>query len=1008
MKRDLVFLGKYLKKMIFFWVVCAVFWGEGIVAPEQVSGMAERRLLVPAGVSNAEDHGIAGSHTAKNTVFSHSEKHQNHSSSVFAGATVAGAARLWPKAGVHSSVWSNAWLRASAVMAAFSWSAYRMIFAHRARMSMVDVSGGGLLENSEGKVQLSGPDGVSESAGQQRKAPQKPPLASEEPEEELESTEDTEDALVQMRSAQDEVDAEVQRLALLYVELSADERIERMESYMHPAALRDLRPLDLLNDLHHHFQYDRGLLGDPYAPVSRGLRAQYIFLARFMGLASYNRLAIARKLKLHPSSISRIHRNIQAFLQDYGASDALQDREVGQEIGQESAGSVEQRVQKLKERLLAWPPSTLRHRLRKFVTADVLKMVKSHALINYMERHWPLRRIHVFLGVMLKLDDLSKEKFVALHGREKKWLSQSIRFLRLNLARLQPKDLVVLPAHGEELVSLMRTSWQEVFWGGDQEAIRRQHSIAEESYDEFITSFEWMRQSYEEQEQLGKEMFLLRELLGWDQFKVEEFAKLLQISRAQAAGAARSSQKKLTAVVDGLQRSFSSAGELYLHQRDQMRRLSQQELRWVPKDYRVRRTSSHRLERTLRAFLSKHGLEQDPVSISLFYAALGMPLISAEELASLFGLSVERVLETQDHLHQLWLQDHLILSVQPQGYDALRASVASGNVRWWATLQEQWQAYSMSTKKFRRRVLSFMHSRLNDDRYRTYVFLALVLRLEQPSEGLLFSIIRESPSLWEEQEEGQPFFVSALQLKSIKQLAKHIYLSFQKDILQISAVSPESSQINTKEELYQILVQRYRSMSKEEINFFQESRWQHYGEDTDVFSQNLRSFLQDVFEKDPGYFYVFLAFNLNLLGNSIKKYAHLVGVQHSSIYSKSKSLDHQFDEYLKQSMHGYKYLNINYKLVASYLDKNPDKLIDSAAQLGMDIRNYTRIKKDLFWCVRETISSREDLAILATKILKVVPLSTNDMVNFLHISHSTLEAKQSHIEEKLRLCLQQL
>ena len=1004
MKRDLVFLGKYLKNLIFFWVVCAVFCGEGIVAPEQVSGMAERRLLVPAGGSNAEDHGIVGSHTAKNTIFSHSEKHQSHSSSVFAGAAVAGVARLWPKAGVHSSVWSNAWLRASAVMAAFSWSAYRMIFAHRARMSMVDVSGGGLLENSEGKVQLSGPDGVSESAEQQRKTPEKLPLASEEPEEELESIEE---ALVQMRSAQDEVNAEVQRLALLYVELSADERTKRMESYMHPAALRDLRPLELLNDLYQHFQHAPGLLGDPYAPVPRGLRAQYIFLVRLMGLGFYNRSAVAQKLKFQPSSVSRIYGNIKAFLQNYGASGVVaQDREVGQK----SAGSVEQRVQKLKEKVLAWGPSTLRSRLREFVTSeDVLSVVGPHALISYVERHWPLRRIHVFLGVMLKLDGLSSEEFVALHGRNKRWLEKSIMLIRLKLARLQPKDLVVLPAHGEELVSLMRTSWQEVFWGGDHEAMRRQHSIAEESYDEFIAAFEWVRQSYEEQEKLGKEVFLLRELLGWDQFTVDEFAKLLQISRARAVHSFRSSQKKLTAVVDRLQRSFGSAGELYLHQRDQVRRLAQEELRWVPKDYRVRRTSSQRLESVLQAFLSKHGLERDPVSISLFYAALGIPLISAEELAALFELSVEKVLEIQHHLHQLWMQDHLILGVQPQGYDALRASVANGNARWWAMLQEQWQAHSMSTKKFRRRVLNFLHSRFKGDRYRTYVFLALVLRLEQPSESLLLSMVRESPSLWEEQEQEEGrYFVSSRQLQSVKQLAKLIYLDFQEEVLQISPTRPESTRINTQEELYQMLLQRYKSMSKEEIISFQESRWQHHGEDVDFFARNLRSFLQDLFEKNPRHFYVFLAFNLNLLSINTHKFADLVGMKNPSIYSKSKKLDLQFDEYLNQNRHEYNIHDFNHRLILTYFEENPAKLLELSAELGVDIKNYKKVKKTFFECIQEAASSREDLAILAAKIFKIIPFSTSDIMNFLHISDVALERKRNYIEEKLRLCLRQL
>lgn len=983
---------------------CAVLWGGGIVAPEQVSGMAgsssmaESRLLVPAGGSNAEDHGIAGSDTAKNAVFSHSEKHLSYSSSVFAGAAVARVAQLWPKVGTHLSVWSNAWLRASAVIAAFSWSAYRMMSAHRARVSMVDVSGGGLLKKSEGKVQLSGSGGVSESAEQQRKAPQKLPLASEEPEEALESIED---ALVQMRSAQDKVDAEVQRLALLYVELSADERTDRMESHMHPAALQDLRPLELLNDLYQHFQYAPGLLGDPYAPVSRGLRAQYIFLVRLMGLAPYNRVAVARKLKLQPSSVSRIYSNIKVFLQSYGASGVVVQ---GKEVGQKSAGSVEQIVEKLKEKVLAWEPSTLRSRLRKFVTAeDVLSMVEPHALISYMERNWPLRRIHVFLGVMLKLDELSSEKFVALHGREKKWLSQSIGLLRSKLARLQPKDLIVLPAHGEELVSLMRTSWQEVFWGGDHEAIRRQHSIAEESYDEFIASFEWMRQSYEEQEQLGKEMFLLRELLGWDQFKVDEFAKLLQISRAQATHVARSSQKKLTAMVDRLQRSFGSVGELYLHQRDQLRRLSQQELRWVPKDYRVRHTSSQRLEKSLRSFLSKHGLERDPVSISLFYAALGIPLVAEEELSSLFGLSVERVLEIQRSLHHAWLQDHLILGVQPQGYDALRASVASGSARWWAILQDQWQAHSMSPQKFRVRVLNFLH-RLKGDRYRTYVFLALVLRLEQPSESLLLSVVRESPSLW--QEEGQ-HFVSSLQLQSVKQVTKLIYLDFQEEVLQISAAR-QSTRISTQEELYQMLLQRYRSMSKEEIISFQEGRWQQYGDDVDVFARKLRSFLQDVFEKKPSHFYIFLAFNLNLSRINTHKYADLVGMAHATIYLTSKKLDLQFDEYLKQSMHEYSIHNLDYSLILNYFEENPVKLFDLSAELDIDIKNYKKIEKNFFECIQEAADSREDLAILAVKILKIIPLSASDMTSIFHISDNTLERKRSRIEEKLRLCLQQL
>ena len=809
---------------------------------------------------------------------------------------------------------------------------------------------------------------------------------------------------------------QLQKLKVLYSELSYEQWLERIKKVVgseNEEALKNMEPQQVLSDIHDHFEFStHHIVADLHREVSRGLRAEYIFLTRIMELKSSSGLKLAKKFKIHPSSISRIYRNVVAFLKNYPLYEPSVHSKAQRDFVTSEPYKEPKKLGALKQAFLALSVEDLKNLLNPWVVDEVLDQLTPAAFMDYMERNWPAGRVHIFLSHMLRLDSVSEASVVQLYHKKPRWFPTQKQVIRGKLSSLNSKDLVVLVHHPAELVEAARRSWQEVLLGDHHEVLKALN-IDPFYKDDFFESAEEIRQRLEEEDHRGgvkdkarvKEFFFLRELLGWDHYEVSHMIKVFEIPRYVAAAQDRNTRDKVAFFLDHFQRSFQEKNHLFLHQKKMIQRYSREELSLVPLDYRIELSSNQDLAKSLDLFIKKHDLATDIQAVSLLKASLGFPRLSEAHLAALFQISEDKIIERTLKLREQWLADGAVLSNwMPLSDSEVLEKFENLTKEQWLHLKNQWMAYDLGGDEFRSKVRDFMHEHLKDDPFRIRVFLSLVLKLEQPSRHTIEKIV----DIHLPDKHLPKYSVNTKQKKSVKQKINLINLNFQNKVLDHHKSIDGQHLPKTKEELHENLVNKYKYISKERMVFLAH-RWGFEGKaGVKVFRSKLKSFVRYLLAEDPSSFDVFLAFNLGLINMNSEYYSSLVGTDSTNVFYKRKNITHHFKDYIERKSYEDKNNIVSDLSIEMYYSDNPDQLISAATELGLKIGSFVKLRKDLFFCSKKIIDSSKDFLIFSARIIKIVPLTVVDLSDHLKLSTEAIEARTAKMRQKFSECISEL
>ena len=592
--------------------------------------------------------------------------------------------------------------------------------------------------------------------------------------------------------ADEEIKGKLQSLIRAYQQLSYEQWSQRIGPHLAPGAIGTVDPQSLLQDLYDYF-HPFSSQAYSVSPISHELRAQYIFLTRFMNLQSSTLMELTHLLRYSEKrTLLRSQSRVKKFLQNYsvaaqrvsgGAAPVAQAKQrKEQQVKRAHLKNMsEQKVAALRQAFFYLSEDELKSRLKGWVDDHLLAYVSHQNIMNYIDAYFFTERLHIFLGSILKLDDFSVSDYAYYYGKSEESFAKNKMKIRMLLSELRMEHLVFNSMGFYELLDFTRMAWKQMMAGKITGDIFARFHIAEEAQQRFLADIEKLRKDFAQQRGDIGEFLLLREALGWtQQYHDEGVGWLFHAAPHRVAELKEDAYEKITSAAHALPRYFASLQDLAAVQQKMVERFVVEEAQLSVMDYNIGlQPSMVHLDKKLDNFLAARAWHEDNATRALLYASLGIPLVSGEHLAELSGLDEGEVQHRMEHLQQLWQQEQLISTVTPRSYEDLLEQFQNLSSQHWQMLEHRWlDLEAQEQPPFQEQVEEFIAASLGDDPYKTHIFLSMVLGFEQPSKSLLLHVIRSHSS----QSVSSGHYTESQKITRIRELKRSIHAAFQNKI----------------------------------------------------------------------------------------------------------------------------------------------------------------------------------------------------------------------------------
>ena len=685
---------------------------------------------------------------------------------------------------------------------------------------------------------------------------------------------------------------ELKQLKEQYFALSQDQWIAKMSALTgaDSQSLISSSPRDLLQDLTHFFQ-QRETSYKYYART-----AQLMFLRRLFGLQETPLLRpfLSKGYEEHISAF--LERHYQQQQQSSTQSEAQRAYEDLTKALLDESHHSDSQVESL---LLSLFPEPLAHSQK-----------ARELLLTFMEKHSPTYVVHYFLARELQLhSSLSGEDMKSYYGVPKP-KDASLAALRQRLARLTRFHFETFPTNAQELELFLQKHWQNTLDGMYNRELITLYHLAPESIDRFLDRLEIALVSFTEapttrERILERRYVSLWSLLGWKGAASRDLAAQILGMPFPGYGSSlrQSVSENIRTALHGLPRTFSDAHALYEFQVSHLKHIALMERdQYKTFDYRVNLQDQQTLEVSVDLYFTQNPeLYESSISRSLFLASLGLPVISHEDLARVFDTSEEDIAQRLLTYRQHWLGSHLILSLQPRSYDELVSDLDDLPKGAWEQLTRKWWGQGQgSVEYFKDLVMNFFETYGSTDRLRWHVFLALVLKMEQPSRSTKLAIIREHHRKF--RHRYIPIAGPAKNLMALQMRQKHALLAFQKHLKKAPSVD---TTIDTVEQIRSITMAAFENISSEQTRSLAAqwgAQYHDQPERVELWRERMLTFGEHLLATHPDDFDLFITHVLRLTRINKARYVATTGKTGKRIYDRVRSIHTRFKTYLQEGL----------------------------------------------------------------------------------------------------------
>ena len=365
----------------------------------------------------------------------------------------------------------------------------------------------------------------------------------------------------------------------------------------------------------------------------------------------------------------------------------------------------------------------------------------------------------------------------------------------------------------------------------------------------------------------------------------------------------QSVSENIRTALHGLRRTFSDANALYEFQVSHLKHIAlieQDQLKTL--DYRVNLQDQQTLEESVGLYFTQNPeLYESSISRSLFLASLDLPVISHEDLARIFDTSEEDIAQRLLTYRQHWLSSHLISSVQPRSYHELVRDLKHLPKGAWEQLRRKWWGQGQgSVEYFEDLVMKFFQTYGGTNPLRGHVFLALVLKMEQPSRSTQLAIIRKHHRRF--RRPYIPITGPAENLIALQLRQRSALLAFQK-YLKKTPIGHRT--IDTVEQIRSITMAAFKNISSEQTRALAAqwgAQYHDQPERVELWRERMLTFGAHLLANHPDDFDLFITRVLGLTHIDKASYVATTGKPVNSIYSRVRSIYTRFKTYLQEGL----------------------------------------------------------------------------------------------------------
>ena len=696
---------------------------------------------------------------------------------------------------------------------------------------------------------------------------------------------------------QQRIDPKVRELKQLkeqYFALSQDQWIAKMSALTGAGSqsLISSSPRDLFQDLSHFFQKETS-----HKYYIR--TAQLLFLRRLFGVQEAPLPPLSKGYEEHIRAFLERHYQQQQSSTQSEAQRAYED--LTKAFLDESHHSYSQ-VESL---LLSLVPEPLAHSQK-----------ARELLLAFMEKS-PTYVVHYFLARELQLhSELSREDMKSYYGVPRPPEAR-LANLRQRLAQLTRFHFETFPTSAQELELFLQKHWQNTLDGMYNRELTTLYHLAPESIDQFLDLLENAIVSFAEippttevpptrERILERQYVSLWYLLGWKGAASRVLATQILGMSSPASDLRRRVSENIRTALHGLRRTFSDANALYEFQVSHLKHIALMEQdQYKSFDYRVQLQDQQTLEESVGLYFTQNPeLYESSISRSLFLASLDLPVISHEDLARIFDTSEEDIAQRLLTYRQHWLGSHLISSLKPRSYHELVRDLKHLPKGAWEQLRRKWWGQGQgSVEDFKGLVMNFFETKGRTDPLRGHVFLALVLKMEQPSRSTQLAIIREHQGQDRFNHSYIPITGPTENLRRVQLRQRSVLLAFQEHLEKTPGVYRED--IDTVEQIRSITMAAFKNISSEQTRSLAAQWGAQYHDQPErvkLWRERMLTFGEHLLATHPDDFDLFITRVLGLTHIDKARYMAATGKPDKSIYSRVRSIYTRFNTYLQEGL----------------------------------------------------------------------------------------------------------
>ena len=681
---------------------------------------------------------------------------------------------------------------------------------------------------------------------------------------------------------------ELKQLKEQYFALSQDQWIAKMSALTGAGSqsIISSSPRDLLQDLSHFFQKE----------------TSYKYSAHTAQLLFLRRLFEVQEAPLPPLS-KGYEKHISAFLERHSQQQQSEAQRAYEDLTRAFLDESHHSYSQVESLLLSLVPEPLAHSQK-----------ARELLLAVMEKS-PTYVVHYFLAHELQLhSSLSREDMKSYYGVPKP-PEASLAALRQRLARLTRFHFETFPTSVQELELFLQKHWQNTLDGMYNRELTALYHLAPESIDQFLDHLKSAIISFAEvppttevpptrERILERQYVSLWHLLGWKGAASRDLAAQILGMPVTGNASSRRVSENIRTALHGLSRTFSDANALYEFQVSHLKHIALMEHDQLKSfDYRVNLQDQQTLEESVGLYFTQNPeLYESSISRSLFLASLDLPVISHEDLARIFDTSEEDIAQRLLTYRQHWLSSHLISSVQPRSYHELVRDLKHLPKGTWEQLRRKWWGQGQgSVEDFEDLVMKFFQTYGGTNPLRGHVFLALVLKMEQPSRSTKLAIIREHRKRFRPHR-YIPIAGPTENLQSVQARQRSALLAFQEH-LEKTPIGHRT--IDTVEQIRSITMAAFKNISSEQTRALAAqwgAQYHDQPERVELWRERMLTFGAHLLANHPDDFDLFITRVLGLTHIDKASYVATTGKPVNSIYLRARRIHTHFKTYLQEGL----------------------------------------------------------------------------------------------------------